>query len=68
MEFHLRLLILFFSIFAVQTTYALAADKTLYIGGAKIEIYFTPGVAEHDYKLNRKQVIRWVERSTYAVT
>ncbi len=71
MEIHLRLLIIiisFFSIFAVQTTFALEAEKILNIGGAKIEIHFTPGVAEQDYKLNREQVIAWIEQSANAVT
>lgn len=71
MERHLRLSTITFScivILTTQTTSALAADKTLHIGGAKIEIDFTPGVAEHAYKLNRQQVIAWIERSANAVT
>ena len=71
MELHLKILIIIFSLFSIltlQTTSALAVDKTLNIGGAKIEINFTQGVAEEGYKLNRQQVIAWVERSANAVT
>jgi hypothetical protein len=71
MELHLKSIIAvftLFSIFTLQTSYAVAADKTLSIGGAKIEISFVPGVAEQGYRLNRQQVTAWVERSANAVT
>lgn len=70
-EIYLRLFTLCFSLcycLLTQTALALEADKTLKIGGANIEVYFTPGVAEEDYKLNRKQVIAWVDQSANAVT
>lgn len=44
------------------------ADKVLNIGGANIEVYFEEGVAEGEYKLNRQQVIEWIETSANAVT
>ena len=67
----MRILTLVFSLccfFIPQTLSALEADKTLNIGGAKIEIYFSPGVAEQGYKLNREQVIKWIDSSANAVS
>lgn len=64
----LTIILTFVSLFTFQITPSFASDKTLKIGGAKIEISFTPGVAEQGYKLNRQQVIAWVERSANAVT
>ncbi len=71
MELHLKLIIAtvsLFSILTLQAANAVAADKMLSIGGAKIEISFALGVAEQDYRLNRQQVITWIERSANAVT
>jgi len=67
----MRLLILTFSLSSIllfQTSNVSAADKTLNIGGAKINVTFVPGVAEEGYNLNQQQVIAWVERTANAVT
>ena len=44
------------------------ADKVLKIGGATIEVFFSEGVAGEGYKLNRQQVLDWIERSATAVS
>ncbi|MEH6456079.1 MAG: hypothetical protein V7749_07140 [Cocleimonas sp.] len=64
----LIIILSFFSIISIQTALALEADNTLNIGGAKIEVYFDPGVAEQDYNVNREQVMEWIDRSAIAVT
>lgn len=71
LEPKLRLLIFTFSLLTIlilQTSNALAIDKTLDVGGGKINITFNPGVGEDGYNLNRQQITAWVERTANAVT
>lgn len=51
-----------------MNTSALASYKTFTIGGAEIDVYFDPGVAEGNYKLNKDQILTWIETSAKAVT
>ena len=60
--------VLVLSLFSVKPVWADDDNVTLNIGGATIDVFFAPGVAQKDYKLSRKEVVAWIERSAHAVT
>ena len=59
--------VMFLSIYSA-TAKEKQADKILKVGGATIEVYFAEGVAAQGYRLNKQQVINWIERSAKAVS
>lgn len=69
-EIHLKLiigLVSFFCMLTLAPLSAIAADKTFNLGGGKIDVSFTDGVAQQNYKLTRNEVLAWIETSASAV-
>ena len=67
-SFHFAVLILVLFLGGISNASAKTLpDKLLKIGGAEIEVFFAPGVADEAYAASQEEIIEWIERSAKAV-